>query len=197
MASKTQYFDFTGKIAWANSAYGGLFSPDPKFDNYKANFYLDPESWEKYKKTGLRLKTYTDEMGDYVQFKRRVSQMIGNKLEQMGPPKVFFVEGIEPTKDIGNMSSVVVSVETFDTRNGKGHRLNRVIVTELVPYEAKGGAFFDESKYTQLAVNDDEEGVEPKSEVEGTKDFNDDLPFDVEEKVEPKPAATKKSPFRR
>jgi hypothetical protein len=201
MAAKTQYVDFSGTIAWANSSYGGLFSVDPKFDNYKANFYLDPKSWEAYKKTGLRLKTYNDDLGDYVQFKRRATQMIGNKLENFGPPKVFFAEGIEPTKDIGNGSGFTCTVEIFDTRNGKGHRLNRVVITDLVKYESTSGNQFDDSKLRTLddvtsspSKASSEPNVMDKEELEDS-DFSDQVPFG---QIEPKTTAIKKaSPFRR
>lgn len=191
----TKYIDFEGTISWANSKYGGLFEVDPKFDNYKANFYLNPKSWSLYKDSGLRLKTYNDEMGDYVQFKRRKDQIIGGKPEYMGPPKVFFEEGIEPTKDIGNGSSFRATVSVFDTRNGKGHRLERVIITDLIKFEASGGGGFDESKYGKLQ---DSSAPVAKDIPFDVDEPDDEIPFGGEPEVEPNATKAKKpSPFRR
>lgn len=185
----TKYYDFTGTIAWANSQYGGLFQVDPKYNKYKCHLYLDPESWEKFKKSGLRIKTYNDDGGDYIQLKRDDTKLIKGKQEHLGPPKVFFVEGIEPTRDIGNGSGVTANVAVFDTANGKGHRLERVIVTDLVTFE-RGG--FDETKYGALSVEDDEGEDKPNIMDKEELEEGDEV---VEE--DPKPVTVKKTPFRR
>jgi len=205
MASKTTYLDLTGTISWANGSFGGLFTEDPKYGGYKVTMYPDPKSWEAYKKAGIRLKTHNDERGDYVVFRRRATQMMGNKLETFGPPKVFFSEGIEPTKDIGNGSSATVSIEVFDTKNGLGHRLNRVVITDLVKYESTSGNQFDDSKLRTLDdVTPSPSSAPPvanvmdKEELEDS-DFNDAVPFPNEPVApveEPKPVK-KTSPFRR
>lgn len=199
--NKSIWINISGSIYWANSKYGGLFDIDPKYDVYKARVYPDAEGWEKFKKAGLQLKTKTDENGDYVEFKRRPIEVRKGKVTEKGRPKVFFSNGIEPTRDIGNGSKCIVNVNVYDTQQGVGHRLEEVTITDLLPINREGGGnIMDRKELTDEDVPSEMGGEEAEETVDddvpfdgGTKELNDKIPFGDE----PKKAPVKKNPFRR
>lgn len=189
----TKYINLTGTTKWVNGAYGGLFEPDPKYGNFVVRLYPDPASWDKFKKSGLRLEPKTDEDGDYVQFRRAEQKLMKKELVNFGRPKVFFKEGVEPTRNIGNGSTIEVNVAVYDTREGKGHRLESVKVIELVEFNREGpsGGFVE---YTGDEGPREKPVAQPEEETNndtGGKPFNDDVPFDVDP---PKKSA---SPFKK
>lgn len=134
----TKYVSLKGTTKYVNGQYGGLFEADQKYGNFQIRLYPDTESWEKYKKSGLRLEPKNDEDGDYLTFRRPEQKLLNKELVNFGRPKVFFKEGIEPTKNIGHGSTIEVNVAVYDTREGKGHRLEAVRVLELVEYNRDG-----------------------------------------------------------
>lgn len=131
MTTETYYF--SGKAKWAK-----VQKPDEKYDNYQVTLYMDDENFQKFKESKLKLSIKEDENSDrFVVFKRKSKQNFGEGDEDMGPPKVFIgtVEDYQPfTGLIGNGSDVTLRVSVYDTRNGKGHRLEKVLVTNLVEY---------------------------------------------------------------
>lgn len=119
--------------------------PDEKFENYQVPLYLDDKSWNAFKDSGCQLRIKEDDDGKYVTFRRSVRDWNG---EELGPPEILIQDQetgsykLYPDGLIGNGSIVTVRVDVFDTRNGKGHRLNRVGIDKLVEY--KGNTAADE-----------------------------------------------------
>lgn len=201
----TKYYSFTGVTKWVNGQYGGLFEPDPKYGNFSVILYPDPKSWDRFKQSGLALEPRTDEDGDSIRFRRPEQKLMKKELVKFGRPKVFFKEGIEPTRDIGNGSTIEVNVAVYDTGQGKGHRLESVRVLDLVKYE-RGGAVGNFIEYTE-----DGEGSKPVEEVSSdtsvkkpvkqeTPPWEDEVPFGEKENTEVEEPETKKpsaSPFRK
>jgi len=131
----TEYFYFRGKAKWAK-----IYRPDPEYDNYKINVYLDKASMKLFEEAGTQLTPKDDEDGTYVAFRRDHSKMIKKELVTFGPPKVVDIDGNPVTESIGNGSEVVVKVAVYDGKKGKGHRLEAVQVTNLVVYDNGGGS---------------------------------------------------------
>lgn len=131
----TEHYIFRGKAKWAK-----LTKPDPEFDNFKINVYLDDESKKLFKESGLRLEPKTDEDGEYVVFRRPNYKQFKKELVHFGAPEVIDEQGERMTALIGNGSDVAVKVVAYDSRNGKGHRLEAVKVLKLIPYEGGGTA---------------------------------------------------------
>lgn len=130
----TEYLYLRGKAKWAQ-----LTKPDKEFDNFKINVYLDDESKALFAESGLQLTPKTDEDGEYVVFRRPNYKQIKNELVHFGAPNVIDPEGRTVSELIGNGSEVVVKVVVYDSKKGKGHRLETVQVTNLVVYEGSGG----------------------------------------------------------
>jgi hypothetical protein len=131
----TEFLYFRGKSKWAQ-----LVTPDKEYDNFKINVYLDDASRALFKESGLQLEPKTDEDGEYVVFRRKNYQQIKKDLVHWGAPKVIDREGAPVSELIGNGSEVVVKVQAYDSKKGKGHRLDTVQVLELIPYVGNGGA---------------------------------------------------------
>ncbi len=131
----TQYFTFSGTLKWAK-----VYKPDPKYDNFTVDLYMDEESWDRFNKTGLSLSPREDMDGKYIRFRRPNKKLIKNEVAEFGPPEVIYVQGFNPQDYggghplIGNGSKGEISIVVYDTIKGKGHRLNRVTVTDLIPY---------------------------------------------------------------
>lgn len=190
----TKYVNLTGTTKWVNGKFGGLFEADPKYGNFSIRLYPDPASWEKFKKSGLRLEPKTDDDGDFIVFRRPEQKLMNKELVVFGRPKVYFKEGVEPTRAIGNGTTIEVNLAVYDTREGKGHRLEAVRVLDLVKFEASSGGA--DSGFVELI---DEGQAEPQSEGDKPKeDPNDELPFDVEPKKDTTVAKSQSaSPFKR
>lgn len=122
------------------TTYAKLYTPDTKFGNYwKMNLYLDPANLALLKSSGLRLKVHEDEQGSFVTFKKSadpVDYKDGKGPQEAKPPRISY-EAEKPPENIriGNGSKVSVTVDVYDTKIGKGHRLQSVHVEKLVPYE--------------------------------------------------------------
>jgi hypothetical protein len=132
MATETYYF--RGKAKWAK-----VYRPDPEYDNYKINVYLDEASKKLFQEAGTQLTPKSDEDGEFVTFRRDHSKMIKNELVTFGAPKVVDSELHPLTETIGNGSEVVVKVQVYDGKKGKGHRLEAVQVVDLIVYEGGEG----------------------------------------------------------
>lgn len=134
MSSTTLYL--TGKVYWAHR----LFEPDDfaGVRKWKVDFYPDTESLEKLRKSGSRKNIKTNEHGTYVSLDRPVSKDFGKGPQDLTPPEVLNEEGNKWADGvaIGNGSSATVKVVVYDTRIGKGTRLEAVRIDELVHYNA-------------------------------------------------------------
>jgi hypothetical protein len=130
----TEYLYLRGKAKWPQ-----LTKPDDKYDNFKINVYLDDESMNLFSESGIQLTPKTDEDGTYVVFRRPNYKQLKKELVHFGAPKVIDGDGAPVTVAIGNGSDVVVKIVVYDSKKGKGHRLEAVQVVNLIPYEGGSG----------------------------------------------------------
>lgn len=129
----TAIFYLSGKARWAK-----LKKPDPKYNRYTIDLYLDEDSKPKFAESGMQLELKTDkEGGRYHTFGRATEKVIKGELVKFDPPNVIDAEGNPFSKNVGNGSHVTIRVSVYDTAKGKGHRLDTVRVNHLVPYEAQ------------------------------------------------------------
>lgn len=129
----TKHYYFTGTVKWAK-----VRKPDEKYNDYKINLYPDKESLNLIKESGVQVEPKEDEDGTFYTFRRKNTQLIKNKVEEFGAPKVLNADNTEYDGLVGNGSKITAKVAVFDTMKGKGHRLEVVRVEELVPYEPEG-----------------------------------------------------------
>ena len=128
----TQYYYFSGTFKWAQN----LTRLDEKFESYKVNLILDEESRIMFDESGMQNQIKADKEGDEtVTLRRRHQQLLGKELKTFGPPKVVDKDGVPVTESIGNGTKGIAKVAVFNTRNGMGHRLESVMVTDLVVFE--------------------------------------------------------------
>lgn len=173
----TKLFKFYGI-----SEYAKVHAPDKEYGHYGLNLFFDKPSYDLYKKTGLRLKVKDKDGQSFVGFRRHPDKVFEG---QNPKPEVIDAVG-RPIEDlIGNGSKVAVTVSVYDTKMGKGHRLETVQVLDLVPYD--GGvqdahADYDEDGYAEdvaavpekpRAPQKPQQRVAPKAH----KDNEDELPF--------------------
>ena len=130
----TKFYKFSGILKWTQN----LTSPDNYngIENYKCNLILDEESQARFAEAGIRTKPQTDKEGDtFNVFKRPPKKKIKDEIVDFGPPEVVNKDGEPITSLIGNGSKAEIEVVVYDTMAGKGHRLNKVTVTDLIEYE--------------------------------------------------------------
>ncbi len=129
----TETFYFTGEAIFPR-----LLKPDTTYNAngvYSIGVTLDAVSQAEYDKSGIRLKSkvWKDSKPFYT-FKRADKGLMRDSLVTFGPPKVIDKDQKPLTKFVGNGSKVTIKVLVFDTKNGKGHRLDTVRVDELIEY---------------------------------------------------------------
>lgn len=129
----TEYFYFSGE-----ALYPKLNKADTKYDAagiFSIGITLDEPSLADFTRSGLRLqnKPYKDSK-PFVTFKRKDTQMIKDENVKFGPPNVIDKDGNKVTALVGNGSKVTAKVAVYDTRMGKGHRLETVRVDELIEF---------------------------------------------------------------
>lgn len=111
--------------------------PDEKYETYQLPLYMDEKSWSAFQESGCQIKVKEDDDGKYVTFKRRIREWDG---KENGPPDVLLfnsetnIYDTWPVGLIGNGSIVTVRVDVYDSRNGKGHRMDRIGIDKLVEY---------------------------------------------------------------
>lgn len=104
---------------------------------YTVEVQLEKEELDKLTKSGSRLKPKLTDDGISIRFKRKHINQSGIE-EFGGPPKVVDADK-NPFPDdtlIGNGSKVKVYVSVYDTKMGKGTRLEGMQVLDLVEYES-------------------------------------------------------------
>jgi hypothetical protein len=129
----TKYHKFTGK-----SYYARVFGKgDEEYKNWKIGVVLDPESQKEFDDSGLQLRSKKTTDGEYYYDFRRPHEKVFPKtgLTTFEAPEVTDRQGNVVTESIGNGSIVTITVSAYDTRRGKGHRLEKVTVDKLIPYE--------------------------------------------------------------
>jgi hypothetical protein len=136
----TELFEFEGIASWArvfeqnrdmdkrfHGDYDGLCSIDLE---------MDKEEYDKFIATGSRTSGKPGENGIIVKFKRKFAHAFAG-----GAPKVAKADGtlwkLEEDGLIGNGSRVKVFATVYDTKIGKGTRLEGVQVLEHVPFESE------------------------------------------------------------
>lgn len=122
---------FKGIAKWAK-----VHTPDKKYGHYSINVYMDPDNLAAYTKSGIQVAVKEDEEGKFVTFRRSPKKLIKGELVDFGGPAVFNAEGTPLKEDVGNGSDVTVKVTSFETAKGVGHRLESVLVNNLVEYSA-------------------------------------------------------------
>lgn len=135
----TQLIELEGIASWAkvfennrdmNKDYHG------EGGAYTIDVQLEKEELDKLTKSGSRLKPKLKDEGIVVGFKRKhINEVIA---EFGGAPKVVGPDKEPLDKHIGNGSRVKVYVSVYDTKLGKGTRLEGVHVLDLVEYEGSG-----------------------------------------------------------
>jgi len=163
----SQKYLFRGK-----AVYPKVFKPDEYggVKRWKIGVALDDDSLLLFKNTGLKLKVAdVGEFKNVVNFRRPTEKMINGELVEFDPPKV---EGVPDGAAIANGSEVEVVVTVYDTRMGKGHRLESVNVTKLVEYEGE-----TEQRPAIITPEDIKKtGAKGKS-TKDSGDINDAVPF--------------------
>lgn len=123
-----------------------LRRPDEKYGKYELPLHLDEKSWTIYRDSGLRLLPKQNEDGPYLVLRCPTEVTFGNKKMTFGPVPTLQrvgddVDGkpvYEPLdKLVGAGSTLTAEVEVYDSKNGKGHRLKRVLVHNLLEYVPK------------------------------------------------------------
>lgn len=116
-----------------------LNSPDEKYDSFYVGLGLDAESQKTFDASGMQQQVVkSNETGKPFYFFRRPNKkVIKDELVKFGPPKVLDKDNNAVTDFVGKGSKVTIKVVVYDSRKGKGHRLEAVRVDELVKYEPK------------------------------------------------------------
>jgi len=133
----TEHFYFHGEAIWCRVH---AEQKDQKYDRYSIGVFLDEDSMERFKASEMQILPKQDkETGrEFYQFARKNSQLIKGELVEFGTPHIFLASSkdIEErfTGQVGNGSEVTVKVAVYDSKKGKGHRLESVRVDNLVEY---------------------------------------------------------------
>jgi len=122
-------YKFYGTAKWAKTK-----KPDPKYDVYSIDLYMDKNSLSLYNKSGIQGKLKEDEDGIHKSFRRPITMTRKGETVDAGPPVVTDVDGNKLDAYIGNGSKVAIVVDVYQTKKGIGHRLEEVQVLELVEY---------------------------------------------------------------
>lgn len=184
----TSYFNVKGRVKWPK-----VYEPDDYLGQkrYVIQFYpFDGAEWEKIQKSGIQSNVKEDTDGKFITLRRPTSKLIGENLVIFCPPELTGAVDVHYVNDagekirsynkgevkdvkrvgdatpIGNGTLGIVNFSAYDTRQGKGCRLEGFRVLDLVGIEPK------EEKVK-------EEDVQEGEEVEVKKDENlsDDIPW--------------------
>jgi hypothetical protein len=142
--STTQLVEVEGILNWAKVFE---FNRDKNEDfhgeggAYTVDVLLEKAELDKLTKSGSRLKPKITEEGIAIRFKRKHIHPAGIQ-ELAGPPRV--VIGEENPEEfpedtlIGNGTRAKVFFTVYDTKMGKGTRLEAIQVLDLQEYESDG-----------------------------------------------------------
>jgi hypothetical protein len=129
----TTYHTFTGEAIWSKVYKGQVDNKFPTNDGAgKFSIGLKPDvlSQEEFEESGIRIKPKD---GFYF-FSRPEFKVFNGEKTIFGPPEVVDEKGNVFTESIGNGSIVQIEVVAYDSKFGKGHRLDSVRVLDHVPY---------------------------------------------------------------
>lgn len=110
----------------------------PNVGKFSIVLYPDEEGLVLLKTAGSRVKKYDDEDGTNFKLSRDNTKVFKDVEEILGPPRVIDKDGNPFTEIIGNGSRVTVKLDVYDSKFGKGTRLEAVRVDEHIPYETTG-----------------------------------------------------------
>lgn len=128
MATQTYYW--SGTARWAKVYDKG----DEAFQNWQIELSLDEPSKRLFDESGSKLEPKKTDEGEFIKIRRPWEKKFGEKLVQFDPPTILDKDGNETDVLIGNGSKVTVKVEVYDTKKGKGTRLEAIRIDNLVPY---------------------------------------------------------------
>lgn len=131
--SSTKIYYLRGIGKWCK-----VHKPDEKYGNYTLDLYMDADSRALYDTSGLELKIRENEDGEFIKLRREPEKLIAGDVINIGGPKVWIMgpEGKEPLeKNIGNGSKIVCKIQIYQGKRGVGHRLEEVLVEDLIEYE--------------------------------------------------------------
>lgn len=132
MASKTHYF--SGEASWSfTKRTRENYNKDGQ--EWCISVDLDDESLAKFKESQLQNRP-SKTTGAYT-FKRPCQKLIKTDIVTFDPPVVLDKDNNEISEEIGDGSKIIVKVVSYDSRGGKGHRLEAIKVVELVPFAEK------------------------------------------------------------
>lgn len=121
----TNVFYFSGEANYPN-----LVNPSPDYDksklSWKLQLKLDEKSKNLFEKSELGLKV----KDGAIQLRRPTKQVIKDKIVEWEPPRLINADNTVRTSEVPSGSKVTVKVTVYDSRNGKGHRLEAVRVDE-------------------------------------------------------------------
>lgn len=132
----TKFYKIKGKTKWTQN----VTQPDEfrGASNYKVHLYdLDKENLAIWQESGVQTKPRVDKEGDTVYTLKRPGgkKIIKNEVVEFGPIEFVDNKGQPITVAVANGSEVEVHYITYDTNGfGKGHRVNKVIVTNLIEF---------------------------------------------------------------
>lgn len=106
---------------------------------WSLDLYMDEKSMAAYKNSGIQRTVRTDADGeDYVQFERTLVYKDKEGVERNRlPPNILDSENNEfhSKERIGNGTEVTISVDVYESANGKGSRLESIRVENFIPYK--------------------------------------------------------------
>lgn len=130
----TKYHKFTGRGEWFKIFVPDEFPVGQK--KYTLNFY--PDDRQAIKDAGIQLR-YDRKTDSFIRPRRDVFKKIRNEVVEFGPPVVVNKDGEEWNSEsmgyLGNGTKVELTIAVYETQGfGKGHRLEKVRILDLVPY---------------------------------------------------------------
>lgn len=176
--AKSRTYYFKGKIHWAkvfesNRDMNGYKGAAKEFGGeYSVTLVgMDKDTKAAIKATGMQKKIQVDDDKydgrPFITFTRKhENKGKGGEIveEWSGAPQVFDDEGSAWDTDvlIGNDSDGVVKITVYNTTDGKGTRLESLMITELIEYEGSG--------------DDEDDGVDDSDNPSASSNY-DGLPF--------------------
>ena len=138
----TELVELEGIASWAK-VFGFNKDNNEEFHGeggaYTIDVLLEKDQLDKLTKSGSRLKPKIGDEGISIRFKRKHL----NPVEPLwgGPPKVVTADKYPFPGEtlIGNGSKVMIYVTIYDTKLGKGTRLEGIQVLDLVTFESEEG----------------------------------------------------------
>lgn len=134
----TQILTLTGMFKWSKLRENQKETKYNPLGVYQINLFPDEPSKRILENSGIQVIPKEDSDGIYYQVRRPAEQITSKGLIKHGTPEVFLVKDDELvpfTGDIGNGSKGEIVLTLYDTKlRGKGHRLEKVVVYNLVEY---------------------------------------------------------------